>query len=91
MDDFELRLTDLARHSDGIVSLESVKQFLEDDNRILVNEQLRSLKNLQGKFDVIVTETNDIEFREDIYDIKVEEKQDQEINFYMRAKFRRIV
>lgn len=46
LDDFEMRLTDLARHSDGIVSMESVKQFLEDDNRILVDEQLRSLKNL---------------------------------------------
>lgn len=91
LDDFELRLTDLARHSDGIVSMESVKQFLEDDNRVLVDDKLRSLKNLSGKFDVIVTETNDIEFREDIYDIRVEDKQDQEINFYMRSKFRRIV
>lgn len=40
---------------------------------------------------MIVTETNDIEFREDIYDIKVQELQDQEISFYMRSKFRRIV
>lgn len=90
-EEFEASLIDLAKHSDGFVNLENIKDFLSADGRILINEKRRCLKYLQGKFDVIVTETNDIEFREDIYDIRVEDVQDQEINFYMRSKFRRIV
>lgn len=56
-----------------------------------MNETLNSLKYLSGKFDVIVTETNDIEFREDIYDIDITESQDQEVSFFMRTKLRRVI
>ena len=91
LEDFESSLIELAKTSDGFVKLENIKEFLSDDGRILMSEARKSLKYLQGKFDVIVTETNDIEFREDIYDIKVEDLQNQEINFYLRSKFRRIV
>ena len=40
---------------------------------------------------VNVTETNDIEFRDDIYDIDVKASQDQEVSFFMRTKFRRVI
>lgn len=73
-EEFEATLIDLCKHSEGFVNLENIKSFLDDDGRILVNEESKCLKYLQGKFDVIVTETNDIEFREDIYDIKMEDK-----------------
>jgi hypothetical protein len=90
-EEFEATLMDLSKNSDGFVNLENIKAFLSDDGRILVNENRKCLKYLSGKFDVIVTETNDIEFREDIYDIRIEDKQDLEINFYLRSKFWRSV
>jgi len=89
--EFETTLMGLAQQSDGYISHESVKSFLEDDGRLLVNSAYCSMKYLSGTFDVIITETNEIEFREDIYEIKIDEAQDQEIPLYMRAKFRRVV
>jgi hypothetical protein len=90
-EDFQASLVELAKQSEGFVNMDNIKSFLSDDGRILVSDSRKCVKYLQGKFDVIVTETNDIEFREDIYDIKIDDVQDQEINFYMRSKFRRIV
>lgn len=67
---------ELAKSSEGFVNMDNIKAFLSDDGRILVSESRKCVKYLQGKFDVIVTETNDIEFREDIYDIRIQDVQD---------------
>lgn len=91
LENFETALVDLANGSEGFINLDNIKQFLDDDGRILVNREYNCLKYLGGTFNVIVTETNDIEYREDIYDINIDSQQEQEVTFYMRAKFRRVV
>jgi hypothetical protein len=46
---------------------------------------------MNSSFLVNVTETNDIEFRDDIYNIEVLPTQDQDLSFFMRTKFRRVI
>lgn len=91
LENFETALVDLASNSEEFINHDNIKQFLEDDGRILVNREYNCLKYIGGTFNVIVTETNDIEYREDIYDVSVRDLQEQEVTFYMRAKFRRVV
>lgn len=91
VENFRTALTELGKKSEGIISAESVNAFLEDDGRILMNSYYSSLKYLSGTFYVVVTETNDIEMNEEIHEIRLEEKQDQEIRFDMRNKVRRVV
>ena len=37
-----------------------------------------------------MTETNDIDSREEVYELRLDEKEVQESTFYMKAKFKRI-
>ena len=91
LDSFQTNLYALGRNSEGFITTESVNAFLEDDGRILMNSYCNSLKYLSGNFSVIVTETNDLELNEEIYDIRVEDKQEQQVSFDMRTKLRRVV
>lgn len=88
---FPQDLSNLERQSEGLITNESKNAFLEDDGRILVNKFYNSLKYLSGNFSLIVTETNDVELQEEIYESKIEEKRNQEINFNLRSHLRRVV
>lgn len=88
---FETSLCNLQTDSQGLISTDSVQAFLNDDGRIIMNACHASLKYLKGKFDVLVTETNDIELNEERHDIKIEDKAEQQLSFDLRTKFRRIV
>lgn len=90
-DTFQTSLINLGNSSEGFISSDSVNAFLSDDGRILINSYYNSLKYLSGVFVVIVTVTNDIELNKEIHEIKLEDRQDQEISFQMRNKFRRVV
>lgn len=91
LENFRSSLTELGKKSEGMVSAESVNAFLDDDGRIVVNSFHNSLKYLSGTFYVVVTETNDIEMNEEVHEVRIEEKQDQEVRFDMRNKVRRVV
>ena len=64
---------DLAKSSDGYIPFDSIQAFLDDDGRILVNSHYNSIKYLSGEFKVIITETNEIEFRESLESFRLEE------------------
>ena len=91
LDTFQTSLINLGQNSDGFISSESIKAYLDDDGRILVNSHYNSLKYLSGQFYVIVTETNDVEFNEEIHELNLEDKPSQEVGINMRIKFRRVV
>lgn len=91
LQNYRNQLYKLQEESEGIIENENVVAFLENDGRILMNSCLNSLKYMSCSFLVNVTETNDIEFRDDIYDINLNAVQDQEVSFFMRTKFRRVI
>jgi hypothetical protein len=88
---FETSLWNLRAKSQGLISTESVQTFLNDDGRVIMNACHASLKYLKGSFNVVVTETNDIELNDEIHEIRIDDKAEQQVSFDMRTKFRRIV
>lgn len=91
LDQFQTSLITLGDNSEGFISADSIKAFLDDDGRLLLNSYYNSLKYLSGQFCVIVTETNDVEYNEEIHELNLEEKPIQELGINMRIKFRRVV
>ena len=91
LENFETQLIGLSKLSDGNVSLNSIKQFLQEDERVIVNKEHCALKYLSGTFNVNITETNEIESQIQTEDIELDSKRSQEISFYLKGKFRRVV
>ncbi len=83
----------LERHfnmeSDMQKLVQEISEGQEDKKGMIVNARVKSNRLFYGRTSLVSSETNEIDFKEEIYQVFIEKKTESKISVNCRSKFRK--